>query len=117
MMSGGVGPVPLHIEHVRNPRQGMPVRGGIVRAEGPKKIFPAQPLKNLRVSRDVIRVVEIDETIFQGWRVKSSGPRSEQNSEEDDDAAAGSRRQTWWIAIRIIERTRSARKIHRRTEA
>ena len=56
MVLAGVEAEELHVQHVREPGQGMPV-GGVGGGEGPRDGLPAQPLLDVRVFGDIDLVV------------------------------------------------------------
>src|SRR5271163_3859651 len=98
-MSRRVGPIELHIQHVRNPRQRMPVSGRIIGAEGPPKVRPGNSLQNMSVPRHVIWIVEIDKTILDRRGVENQGPCGKQDREKKDEAAVGPLSRAWRSAI------------------
>src|ERR1700676_2338651 len=115
-MSRGVGPIELHIQHVRNPRQWMPVGGRIIGAEGPPKVRPCNSLQNMRVPRHIIWIVEIDKTILDRRGVESHGPRGKQDREKKEEAAVDPLSRAWQSAIYIVRNVHRSRKVHRSTE-
>src|SRR5436190_20867028 len=71
-------PEELHVQHMRQPRERMPV-AGVAAGKGPLHILPAQTILNLRVGRDVGRVVEMNEL-----RVKERPENGESGSGENE---------------------------------
>ena len=62
MMSRRIEAEPGAIEHVRNPGQRMPIRG-VSSFEGPQNSGPAQAAVNVKVAKNVCRIVEGDEAV------------------------------------------------------
>src|SRR5215467_8414105 len=60
MVSTGIGSKDLPIEHVRHPSHGMPI-ARVPGCQRPMNTFQVDPMLNLRVSNDVIRIVVINE--------------------------------------------------------
>src|ERR1700681_2479132 len=98
-MPSGVGPIELHIQHVRHPRQWMPVGGGVIGAEGPPQVRPCNSLQNMRVPRHIIRIVEIYKTILHRWGIEKHGPGGKQDREQKHEALFGPLSRAWRSAI------------------
>ena len=60
----GVQGKELHVEHVREPGQRVPV-AGMTGAESPDCAMPIQPGQHRPILCDVIRVVEADEVVME----------------------------------------------------
>src|SRR5436309_10870754 len=58
----------LAVEHVRHPRQRMPVRG-VARDEGPEHVRGRETAPHVKVLRDVLAVVVIDEVAAEEARI------------------------------------------------
>jgi len=81
MMSRRIPPIPLHIQHVRNPRERMPVGRRIIRTKRPHHVLPRNSMQHRAVSRHIIRIVEIHESILQRRRIKSRRQQQKQQSQ------------------------------------
>ncbi len=66
----------LHIQHVGQPGYGEPVRG-LARGERPLDAIGCNALADLRIIRDVIRIIEIDEIEMGDRRVDGKLTRKE----------------------------------------
>src|SRR5713101_9377376 len=82
-MRAGVGAKQLHVDHVRDPRQRMPIRLIHVR-KGPLNAGPRQTAENVRIVRDVAGIVVIDERVSANLCVD----REDQEKKPADDQRA-----------------------------
>jgi len=98
-MSRGLDPIELHIQHVPHPRQWMPVGGGIISAESPPQVRPANSLQNMRVARHIIWIVEIYKTILHRWGIQKHGPYAQQDREQKHETPVGRLSRAWQCAI------------------
>src|SRR5437899_2621187 len=71
----------LAIQHVRKPGNGVPITGMAGR-ERPLNIFPIQTALNVRIGRDIIRIVVIDEVVSESGQVNGESQYREQEAEQ-----------------------------------
>jgi len=90
VMAPRLQPIKLAIEHVRKPRQRMPVAGMETLAR-PREVFQGQPGLNPRVAADVVRVVVIDEAELED-RPVNRGNRQRQQQAKQEGPPGGTRR-------------------------
>ena len=76
-----VQPVKLAIQHVRQPRQRMPV-AEIHRRERPLKAVARNATANMRVVGHVKRIVEVDEIKCDDWEINRRRRQHEQRANE-----------------------------------
>ena len=72
MWSRGAFPEQLHVEHVGQPREGMPVIT-VPRAKRPGNAFPSQATLNLGIGRNESRIVKVDEAAVDYWPEDAEG--------------------------------------------
>src|SRR5437016_5702478 len=82
MMSARVAAENLTVEHVRKPRQRMPVARMPLR-ERPDDSFLGQPAPHDQIFGDVIRIIRADEWIMQRPRINSEGGNGQQKAKEN----------------------------------
>jgi len=80
----------LGVEHVRDPRQRMPVRRR-ARAEGPTQAVDRESRADVVVVGDVDRVVQADEARVQDRGVRRGRRERESERHDDADLATGAR--------------------------
>jgi hypothetical protein len=66
----------LDIQLVGKPRQGMPI-AGVAAPEGPNEVIPLQSAQDTGIIRDVLRVIEIDETIVKDRPISTESYQAE----------------------------------------
>jgi len=79
VMSRRAQPERLHIQHVRQPRQRMPI-GFRSCSESPRHATRGQPLLNVPIRGDVVGIVVVDESILQRGVVEREGAEEKQTA-------------------------------------
>jgi hypothetical protein len=87
-MASGIQTIELAIQHVRNPGQRMPVRGIRVR-KGPNHSRPREARLNMRICRDVCRVIEIDEIMMYQGPIQGCRHEGEHETNHNPKLVAG----------------------------
>src|ERR1051326_6306708 len=72
VMSSRVQPIDLHIDHVREPGERMPITG-VGALKRPAQPGYAQTFLNDGILTDILRVIIIYEGVMEHWLVKSQG--------------------------------------------
>ena len=91
VMPAGAQPEQLHIQHMRKPRQRMPV-AGMKMAERPDHARPRQPVQHLRILEDILRVVIIGEDTARHRPVGGGDGQHEGSANPPRRGASGFRR-------------------------
>ena len=71
-----------HVDHVRDPRQRVPV-GGVVVREGPGDVRGAQAGRYVRIRDDVVGIVEVDEVVPRDLGVNGEHGEGERGGDQD----------------------------------
>jgi transketolase N-terminal domain/subunit len=74
----------LNIAHVREPRQGMPVRRRSSRAKRPLHALPVKSLQDVRIARHILGIVVVHETVVQRGQIQSYNEQREANRKQDE---------------------------------
>ena len=91
VMRLGVEGEELHIDHVGDPRERMPVRR-VDAGEGPADVVQREAVGDRGIDLDVGDVVEVDETSLECGSIARGGERAEHQQQEDPTASGGHRR-------------------------
>ena len=89
MMAGRAQAVELHIQHVGEPGQRVPV-GRVAGGESPPEALECQPGLDMEVFRDVIGIVKGDEPAAENGPVGEQGDEAEQQAEKELAGGVGS---------------------------
>jgi hypothetical protein len=101
-MCAGVPSEQLHIDHVRDPRQRMPI-GLVDMCEGPLNARPRETTEHVRIVRDITRVIEIDEYVRADLDVNCEDKDKQCRYDEKAGARSGRQRSNevvWYLRSR-----------------
>ena len=82
VVAAGPEPVNLAVQHVRQPRQRMPIAGVHTR-ERPLDASQRQASLDARVAADIVRVVKVDESLLCDGPVHAGGYEREQQADNN----------------------------------
>ena len=85
VMSSGPQSEQLHVQHVRKPRQRMPI-GFRGRSESPRHAAVGQALLDVEVRGDIRGIVVVDESILQCRIIENQSAQEEQERDERNDS-------------------------------
>src|ERR1700690_3570439 len=116
MMASCTCAVPVHVQHVGNPRQGMPICSGIIGAECPYDVWPGKSLQNLRIARDIVGIIVIDEAVPKRGCVKYPGADRQQHCYYKNKPPVALNRGANRSSIEAVCRGEGYWKLHRHTQ-
>src|SRR3569833_2390412 len=97
-MSPGIKPVKRAIQHVRNPRQRMPI-AGVHRPDRPVYATPGKTLQYRWILSDILVIIREDKIVMAGRPVKQQRPNRQKRTDVKRRLFAHRREGRPWAAV------------------